>query len=160
MFHVVDWYPTLMQLMGLADRLPTDRVIDGIDQTDFLTGEQEESNREHFMMFFDEQLVGMRYRNFKVLTHIVENGYAPIQQLATPHIYNLTVNPDENTPTTSPRSIPGCSTRSSCRRSASSARPSRTTPCPRARHWTTTPRTTDASRCRGWGRVGPRRTRP
>ena len=33
-----------------------------------------------------------------MLTHLVENGTAPIQKLATPHIYNLTVNPDENTP--------------------------------------------------------------
>jgi arylsulfatase len=29
---------------------------------------------------------------------MVEHGAAPIQQLATPHLYNLTVNPDENTP--------------------------------------------------------------
>jgi arylsulfatase len=49
-------------------------------------------------MFFDDLFVGMRYRNFKILTHIVEHGAAPIQKLATPHLYNLTVNPDENTP--------------------------------------------------------------
>ena len=29
---------------------------------------------------------------------MVDTGFAPIQKLATPHIYNLTVNPDENTP--------------------------------------------------------------
>lgn len=98
MVHVVDWYPSLMSLMGLAEQLPADRFLDGVDQSPFLVGEQERSNREHFMMFFDELLVGMRYRNFKVLTHRVENGYSPIEQLATPHIYNLTVNPDENTP--------------------------------------------------------------
>jgi arylsulfatase len=98
MFHVVDWFPTLMHLMGFADELPTDRVLDGVDQSRFLAGDQDESNREHFMMFFDELLVGMRFQNFKVLTHIVENGFAPIQKVATPHIYNLTVNPDENTP--------------------------------------------------------------
>ena len=40
----------------------------------------------------------MRKQNFKVLTHIVESGSSPIQQLAIPHVYNLTVNPDENTP--------------------------------------------------------------
>ncbi|WP_040493195.1 sulfatase-like hydrolase/transferase [Ilumatobacter nonamiensis] len=98
MFHVVDWYPTLMHIMGHGEHLPADRVLDGVDQSRFLAGEQDTSEREHFMMFFDELLVGMRYRNFKVLTHVVENGFAPIQKLATPHIYNLTVNPDENTP--------------------------------------------------------------
>src|SRR5262249_54508440 len=38
------------------------------------------------------------YKNFKVLTHKIEDGAAPIQQLAIPHIYNLSVNPDEDTP--------------------------------------------------------------
>jgi arylsulfatase len=38
----------------------------------------------------------MRYKNFKVLTHKIEDGAAPIQQLAIPHVYNLTVNPDED----------------------------------------------------------------
>ena len=49
-------------------------------------------------MSFDELQVGMRWRNFKVLTHMVERGVAPIQKLATPHVHNLTVNPDEDTP--------------------------------------------------------------
>jgi hypothetical protein len=50
------------------------------------------------MMFLDERFVGMRYRNFKILTHIVEYGAAPIQRLATPHLYNLTVDSGESTP--------------------------------------------------------------
>lgn len=98
MMHVVDWFPSLMHLMDLDDHLPADRVLDGVDQSRFLRQEQEESNREHFFMFFDEVRVGMRYRNFKVLTHILENGTEPIKKVAIPHIYNLTVNPDEDTP--------------------------------------------------------------
>lgn len=98
MLHVVDWFPTLFSLLGEPGCVPTDRVLDGIDQADFLRGEVEHSNREHFLMFFDQLQVGMRWRNFKVLTHRIANGAAPIEQLATPHVYNLTVNPDENTP--------------------------------------------------------------
>jgi len=98
MVHVTDWFPTLMHLVDNADGVPDDRVIDGIDQSAFIRGSQEQSNREYFHMFFDKVHVGLRWRNFKVLTHIVEAGHAPIQKLATPHIYNLTVNPDENTP--------------------------------------------------------------
>jgi len=41
---------------------------------------------------------GNGYKNFKVLTHKIEQGLASIQQLATPHVQNLTVNPDEDTP--------------------------------------------------------------
>jgi len=96
--HVVDWFPTLMNLIGHEDGVPKDRVIDGVDQSAFLTGKQEHSNRDHFHMFFAEQHVGMKYKNFKILTHRVEDGAAPIEKLATPHIYNLTVNPDEDTP--------------------------------------------------------------
>jgi arylsulfatase len=98
MMHVVDWFPTLLSLIDQGDSIPTDRVMDGCDQSDFITGEQEHSNRNYFHMFFDQLHVGMRYKNFKVLTHKIENGAAPIQQLAIPHVYNLTVNPDEDTP--------------------------------------------------------------
>ena len=48
--------------------------------------------------FFDHLHVGMRYKNFKILTHVVASGPSPIQQLAIPHVYNLSVNPDEDTP--------------------------------------------------------------
>lgn len=98
MMHVVDWFPTLMHLMGFEDDIPQDRVLDGVDQSAFITQETRESKRDAFPMFFGHQLVGMRYRNFKVLTHKVEDGTAPILQLATPHVYNLTVDPDESTP--------------------------------------------------------------
>jgi len=65
-------------------------VIDGCDQSAFIIGKQEHSNRDYFPMFFDHLHVGMRYKHFKVLTHKIEDGAAPIQQLAIPHIYNLT----------------------------------------------------------------------
>jgi arylsulfatase len=98
MMHVTDWFPTLMSLVDHEEGTPTDRVLDGVDQSAFIRGAQDESNREYFHMFFDKVHVGLRWRNFKVLTHKVESGFAPIQKLATPHIYNLTANPDENQP--------------------------------------------------------------
>jgi arylsulfatase len=98
MMHITDWFPTLLNMIGHKDSVPADRVIDGCDQSAFVTGKQEHSNRDYFPMFFDHLHVGMRYKNFKVLTHKIEDGAAPIQQLAIPHVYNLTVNPDEDTP--------------------------------------------------------------
>jgi arylsulfatase len=47
---------------------------------------------------FDSLHVGWRYKNFNILTHKIENGFAPIQQLAIPHALNLTVNPEEDQP--------------------------------------------------------------
>ena len=98
MMHVTDWFPTLLTLIGHPEKVPTDRVIDGIDQAAFVTGQQEKSNRIKFPMYFDSLHVGWRYKNFKVLTHKIENGFASIQQLAIPHCINLTVNPDESLP--------------------------------------------------------------
>jgi arylsulfatase len=98
MMHITDWFPTLLNMLGSKASVPTDRVIDGCDQSAFITGKQEHSNRNYFPMFFDHLHVGMRYKNFKVLTHKIEHGLAPIQQLAIPHVQNLTTNPDENTP--------------------------------------------------------------
>ena len=96
--HVVDWFPTLMHLIGHPELIPTDRVLDGVDQSAFLTGEQTQSNRTYFHMFFDQQHVGMKYKNFKILTHKIEDGAEPVQKLATPHIYNLSVDPGETIP--------------------------------------------------------------
>jgi arylsulfatase len=98
MMHITDWFPTLLNMIGHQDKVPTDRVLDGVDQSAFVLGKQEHSNRDSFMMFFDTVHVGMRFKNFKVLTHQVEDGFAPVQKLAIPHVYNLTVNPDEDTP--------------------------------------------------------------
>ena len=41
MLHVVDWFPTLMKLIGHEEGISTDRVLDGVDQSAFLTSEQE-----------------------------------------------------------------------------------------------------------------------
>ena len=98
MVHVVDWFPTLLTMIDHNESIPTDRVIDGVDQSDFVAGKQEHSNRDYFHMFFDRRHVGMRWKNFKVLTHRVESGPSPVEELAIPHVYNLTVNPDEDTP--------------------------------------------------------------
>ena len=114
--HITDWFPTLLNMIDHKELVPTDRVLDGCDQSAFVLGAQPHSNRDYFPMFFDHLHVGMRYKNFKVLTHAIEDGSAPIQQLAIPHVYNLTVNPDEDTPTTMSWCTPGCSTRSSGRR--------------------------------------------
>jgi hypothetical protein len=56
--------------------MQTNRVIDGCDQSGFVTGLQEHSNRVYFPMFFDQLHVGLRYKNFKILSHKIEDGTA------------------------------------------------------------------------------------
>ena len=64
MFGIHDFFPTFANIIG-AD-LPTDRPIDGIDQTDFLLGKQDHSNRESFLTFIGNELVAVRWHEFRL----------------------------------------------------------------------------------------------
>ena len=63
---ILDFYRTFARLAGAADKVPTDRAIDSIDQTDFLLGRQPKSNREHVMFFYERDLLAIKWRNYKV----------------------------------------------------------------------------------------------
>jgi hypothetical protein len=43
---------------GRVSGWPDDRVIDGCDQSAFVTGRQKHSNRNYFPMFFDHLEIG------------------------------------------------------------------------------------------------------
>ena len=85
--HMVDMYPMLARAAGA--QAPTDRPIDGIDQTDFLLGRQENSNREGFPAYVADRLTAVKWRNWKI--HLVwqERMYDPPQTLPEPRIINL-----------------------------------------------------------------------
>ena len=91
--HCVDWLPTLAQMCGLT--LPNDRVIDGVDQSAFLAGQQSQSNRDGFLYWNGDKLYGIKWQNFKLV--FVQQRYFsdPALPLATPHIVNLIVDPRE-----------------------------------------------------------------
>ena len=52
--HMVDVLPTLARICGAE--VPKDRIIDGVDQVDFLLGKQEKSNREGFPVYNGDQI--------------------------------------------------------------------------------------------------------
>jgi arylsulfatase len=94
--HVTDMFTTLILMAGL--KVPGDRVIDGIDQSAFFLGEQEQSNREGFIYWNGERMYGVKWRHFKMV--LVEQKYSlePAQALGFPHIKNLLVDPKEREP--------------------------------------------------------------
>ena len=63
---VLDFYRTFARLAGAGERVPTDRVIDSIDQTDFLLGRKETSDREHVMFFYENDLLAIQWRTYQV----------------------------------------------------------------------------------------------
>jgi arylsulfatase A-like enzyme len=94
--HVVDWFTTILTAAG-AD-VPNDRVIDGVNQLDWLTGDADESNREGYIYWMGPQMYGAKWRNFKlVLIAQMQEQDAPAR-LATPRLINLTVDPQEREP--------------------------------------------------------------
>jgi hypothetical protein len=59
-------YRTFANIAEAGDRVPTDRAIDSIDQSDFLFSTKETSNRESVMFFHGGELLAVKWRNFKV----------------------------------------------------------------------------------------------
>jgi arylsulfatase A-like enzyme len=94
--HITDMFTTLLSLADLP--IPDDRVIDGIDQSDWLTGEQEYSNREGFLFWNGAVLYGVKWHDFKLL--LVRQKYLtdPALNLSFPAIINLMTDPKEREP--------------------------------------------------------------
>ncbi|MFV0336889.1 MAG: arylsulfatase [Chthoniobacterales bacterium] len=91
--HQVDMFNTIATFAGLE--VPTDRIIDGVDQADFITGKQKHSNREGFPVYVGDKLVGAKWRNFKVHFVWQEDKFDPVQTLPVPRLFNLLDDPKE-----------------------------------------------------------------
>jgi arylsulfatase len=91
--HQVDTFTTLARLAGVET--PKDRIIDGVDQTDFLLGKQEKSNREGFPCYVGETLHAVKWRHWKVHFVWQEYMFDPPQRLPNPRLHNLIEDPRE-----------------------------------------------------------------
>jgi arylsulfatase len=106
-FCILDFYRTFAKIVGAAEKVPTDRPIDSIDQSSFLLGKQEKSDRESAMYFHSGELLAIKWRNFKGHLKVrvpaesavrqagqgVVNGYN--LQLNYPWIFNIEDDPKE-----------------------------------------------------------------
>ena len=52
--HITDWFTTIVHSAGLTE--PTDRIIDGVSQLDWLTGKQSVSNRDGFIYWMGPEM--------------------------------------------------------------------------------------------------------
>lgn len=91
--HITDWFTTILRATGVP--VPSDRVIDGVDQLDWLTGRTSSSRREGYVYWMGQEIYGVKWRNFKLV--LVEQRYLSdaAQKLATPRIINLVTDPQE-----------------------------------------------------------------
>lgn len=104
MFSIMDFFPTLATFAGA--KVPTDRPIDGIDQSAYLLGKQKKGNRQSLITFVGDQIVAVRWRQFSVyMVDTISTGSGPgrlggVGGAATPMngypaIYNIELDPRE-----------------------------------------------------------------
>jgi arylsulfatase len=91
--HVMDLFPTLARIAG--GKVPSDRVIDGIDMSEFFLGSKQESGRDGFVVYMGNDVFGVKWRDWKL--HFKEqigwNG--ELRDYTMPRLYNLMSDPRE-----------------------------------------------------------------
>ena len=92
--HAVDLFPTIAAMTGA--RVPTDRPIDGVDQSPLFLGSSEKSAREGILVFCADRLQAVKWHQFKVHFYLQETMVSPPQKLPVPLLVNLYVNPRED----------------------------------------------------------------
>ena len=94
---------TLAAIAGAA--IPTDRAIDGVDQSDFLLGKAETSNRKGFPVYVADRLEAVKWRNWKIVFYDEQRDWwTPPTKLGTPKAFDLITDPKEEYPATGLRS--------------------------------------------------------
>jgi arylsulfatase len=91
--HAMDLFPTLAQIVG--GEVPDDRVIDGIEMSDFLLGEQVESGREGFIVYMGNDVFGVKWRNWKLHFKEQTGWNGVLREYTMPRAYNLMNDPQE-----------------------------------------------------------------
>ena len=95
--HGVDMFATLAKFAGA--KLPDDRPIDSLDQSDLFLGKSEKSAREGFPIWNSNTLMAVKWRNWKVHFYKQDTPMDPPLKLLIPFIINLYTDPLEETPT-------------------------------------------------------------
>jgi arylsulfatase A-like enzyme len=97
--HQVDTFTTFAAIAGAA--IPRDRPIDGVDQSDFLLGKSEASNREGFPVFVADRLEAIKWRNWKIVFYDEQRDWwTPPVKLRNPKAFDLITDPKEEYPAT------------------------------------------------------------
>ena len=96
MLSAHDWYKTFAALAGAADKVPTDRPMDGVDASEFLLGQSEKSGRDSLLFFGpDGLLMSSKWNNVKAVFRYCEGIDQPIVEPQFPMFFDLGSDPGE-----------------------------------------------------------------
>ncbi|MGA3212140.1 MAG: arylsulfatase [Terriglobales bacterium] len=103
MFSIMDFLPTFASILG--SKLPTDRPIDGVDQSAVLFGKSETGARDTLLTFIGPDLVAARWKQWRIYfkdmhmtagTHEALAGmYIANGSMWFPKMYNIEMDPHE-----------------------------------------------------------------
>ena len=104
MFSEMDFLPTLAAIVG--GKLPADRPIDGVDQTDVLLGTSALGHRELMLTFIGPDLVAARWKQWRIYYRDIRATGEGAQRVAGmeaasgelngyPKIFNVEMDPGE-----------------------------------------------------------------
>ena len=91
--HAMDVYGTLAAMLDL--KLPDDRIMDSLDHSEFFMGRSKKSARESIVYYISNEIVGVKWRNWKMLFKELERIGEPVISGIDPAIYNLYKDPQE-----------------------------------------------------------------
>jgi len=106
LFDLMDLFNTSARLAGVEQKIPTDRYIDGIDQTSFLLADEGSSNREKVYIWAERDLMAMRMYEYKIHVKVVQEhaqwlniDMTTISDVGlAPWLFNLYIDPKEQYP--------------------------------------------------------------
>lgn len=109
LFDLADFFNTSLALAGRKDLIPKDRYIDGIDQTSFFLADKGLSNRAVVYYWSDGRFHAIRWREYKIYSHIVNIGngsygamggmnQGTVETADKAFAFNLYVDPRERRP--------------------------------------------------------------
>lgn len=91
----LDWFSTLAHLTGNESKIPTDRPIDSIDQSDFILGKSDKSNRDYVLTYVNNELFAVKWRNYKMHFKVAYETHGRFETLTFPLVYDLERDPGE-----------------------------------------------------------------
>ena len=105
LFNFSDLFPTALALAGASDKVPTDRFIDGVDQTSFLLGPDALSCRKYHYYWLVDTFSALRVGEYKWMLSSTSDdatdvhgagGFTGVTQRYTyPRLFNLYLDPKE-----------------------------------------------------------------
>ena len=106
LFSQMDLFNTMLELAGAADTVPSDRYIDGVDQTSFLLDDEGDSNRKYLYYWLTNVFSALRVGEWKFMVASTSDddrdalnlgGFTGVTQKYTHgRLYNLYLDPKES----------------------------------------------------------------